>query len=129
LPSEYVATGVTLYTVINKEQPTDRPCYWGEVAGETFDAPETDVINSFKDFANPHVQTFYFNPANSFTFTNKGEQALIVVGVHYKVASGVENVTIFDNDDNAPVYNIYGQRVNENYRGYVIKNGQKYLQK
>lgn len=32
-------------------------------------------------------------------------------------------------DENAPVYNIMGQRVNESYKGLVIKNGVKYVQK
>ena len=32
-------------------------------------------------------------------------------------------------DSNAVLYNIYGQRVDENYRGIVIKNGKKYINK
>ncbi len=31
--------------------------------------------------------------------------------------------------DSSVIYNIYGQRVDETYRGIVIKNGKKYIQK
>ena len=31
-------------------------------------------------------------------------------------------------DANAPIYNLSGQKVDQNYRGVVIKNGRKYLQ-
>ena len=30
---------------------------------------------------------------------------------------------------NAPVYNLAGQQVNASYKGVVIKNGKKYVQK
>ncbi|MDE5827231.1 MAG: hypothetical protein K2M71_09700 [Duncaniella sp.] len=30
-------------------------------------------------------------------------------------------------DENAPMYNVMGQRVNEDYKGIVIKNGKKYV--
>ena len=41
---------------------------------------------------------------------------------------GVENLTI-DDDINAPAYNIAGQRVGNNYKGVVIKNGKKTIRK
>lgn len=37
--------------------------------------------------------------------------------------------TIAIEDANARIFNIYGQEVNEHYKGIVIKNGKKYLQK
>lgn len=44
-----------------------------------------------------------------------------------KATSGVE--VIENADSNAVIYNIYGQRVDESYRGIVIKNGKKYINK
>ena len=41
---------------------------------------------------------------------------------------GVENLTI-DDDINAPAYNIAGQRVGNDYKGVVIKNGKKAIRK
>ena len=44
------------------------------------------------------------------------------------VASGVDNITVDKNVD-APAYNLAGQRVNDAYKGIVVKNGKKYLNK
>ena len=51
-----------------------------------------------------------------------------IVTVEFDINTGVENVTV-DVKNDGVIYNVYGQRVNENYRGVVIKNGQKYIQK
>ncbi|MCH5346721.1 MAG: hypothetical protein J1E63_06395, partial [Muribaculaceae bacterium] len=128
LPAEYVATGVTFYTYVNG---TDLgTSYWSEVAGTEYTQEESPLFQATKENVdNLDVNSFTINPANSFTFDHKGKEVGLVMKVNYKIASGVESVTIFDTDDNAPVYNIYGQRVDDTYRGYVIKNGKKYLQK
>lgn len=56
-----------------------------------------------------------------------------LVAVSFANTSGVEDVVVEDemtqDDENAPIYNVYGQRVDSNYRGIVIKNGRKYYQK
>ena len=39
---------------------------------------------------------------------------------------GVENVAVDTVDENAPVYNVFGQRVAPDYKGIVIKGGKKY---
>lgn len=44
------------------------------------------------------------------------------------VVSGVDNITVEQNV-NAPAYNLAGQRVNDAYKGIVVKNGKKYLNK
>lgn len=44
------------------------------------------------------------------------------------VVSGVDNITVDKNID-APAYNVAGQRVNDAYKGIVVKNGKKYLNK
>lgn len=47
-----------------------------------------------------------------------------------KAAAGIENIVVNDFDNtNAPIYNIMGVQVDENYKGLVIKNGKKYIQK
>ena len=45
------------------------------------------------------------------------------------VLSGVNTVIAEQADENAPVYNLAGQRVNKNYKGVVIQNGRKMIQK
>ena len=44
------------------------------------------------------------------------------------VVSGVKNITVDKNVD-APAFNLAGQRVNDAYKGIVVKNGKKYLNK
>ena len=39
--------------------------------------------------------------------------------------SGIEETTVLD--VNAPMYNIMGMQVNENYRGIIIQNGKKFM--
>lgn len=44
------------------------------------------------------------------------------------VQSGIDDI-IVDTDNNAPIYNLLGIQVDENYKGIVIKNGKKYIQR
>ena len=43
--------------------------------------------------------------------------------------NAIESVGVDVENVEAPVYNVYGQRVDESYQGLVIKNGKKYFQK
>ena len=45
------------------------------------------------------------------------------------VTTGISNIEAAANDKNAPIYNLAGQRVGKDYKGVVIKNGQKYIQR
>lgn len=48
---------------------------------------------------------------------------------YYLKQSGIENVMTDGLDPNGPMFNIYGQRVSKNYRGVVIQNGRKFINK
>lgn len=50
------------------------------------------------------------------------------VDLNSKPDAGIEDVTVAE-DENAPMYNLQGVQVDENYKGIVIKNGKKYLNK
>lgn len=41
--------------------------------------------------------------------------------------SGIENIITDNADENAPIYNVMGIQVDENYKGIVIKNGKKFV--
>lgn len=43
--------------------------------------------------------------------------------------SAIENIIADAENENAPVYNLLGVQVDETYKGVVIKNGKKYIQK
>lgn len=42
---------------------------------------------------------------------------------------GIADIIADDNDPDAPVYNLLGIRVDSSYKGIVIKNGKKYIQR
>ncbi|MDE5915640.1 MAG: hypothetical protein K2G71_03590, partial [Duncaniella sp.] len=43
--------------------------------------------------------------------------------------SGISDVIIDANPQSDVIYNVLGQKVDENYKGLVIKNGKKYIQR
>lgn len=47
--------------------------------------------------------------------------------MNFGSTTGIQGVSAEENVDNAPVYNIAGQRVGKNYKGIVIVNGKKMI--
>ena len=45
----------------------------------------------------------------------------------YGEATGVETVKVTGKATNGAIYNLSGQRVNNSFKGLVIKNGQKFV--
>ena len=43
--------------------------------------------------------------------------------------SAIEDIIVDEANENAPIYNVMGIQVDENYKGLVIKNGKKYIQR
>ncbi|MCM1164349.1 MAG: hypothetical protein NC339_08900 [Muribaculaceae bacterium] len=61
---------------------------------------------------------------------HKSEVGIYHVKVETNGNTGIADVIApAEADENAPVYNVLGQRVNDSYKGLVIKNGVKYIQK
>jgi len=54
---------------------------------------------------------------------NSGNQLYSINGV----TTGINKVEADTEDVNAPAYNLAGQRVNNSYKGIIIKNGKKYI--
>lgn len=69
----------------------------------------------------------------SFTFNNAGEQPGVVIEVSESPikTTGIAQVLAGAKviNENAPVYNLAGQQVSKAYKGIVICNGKKYIQK
>lgn len=67
-------------------------------------------------------KTYYlFNPKSQvglygFEFTADGN-------------SGIESIVADEEAAEAPMYNVYGQRVNKDYKGIIIQNGKKFINK
>lgn len=87
----------------------------------------------------PHeniVDKRYYKETYTYDGTDKvafriGANGAVMALYHVVVESGssaIENI-IADTNEDAPVYNVMGQRVGMDYKGLVIKNGVKYIQK
>lgn len=49
--------------------------------------------------------------------------------VTYVDPAGIETVETISVNENAPMYNLAGQLVNKNFKGVVIQNGKKFINK
>ena len=58
-------------------------------------------------------------------FSYQGDKHLVKI-TQAATTTGITTITT-ENDDNAPAYNIAGQRVNSNTNGIIIKNGKKVI--
>jgi hypothetical protein len=132
LPEGKVAKGITFYSYVNSDKDGWENSYWKEVAGIE---NEASTMTSQKDGANPDVREFTFpagNQLNKISFTNKGQQLCYVIKIDIITGSettGIQSVKSETIDLNAPMYNLAGQKVAEGYKGVVIQNGVKRIQK
>jgi len=61
--------------------------------------------------------------------TTKGVY-IYAIAINGELPTGIQNIKAATKViENNGIYNLAGQRVNENYKGIVIKNGKKYFQK
>lgn len=142
---------VTFYSYINiKSTATEvRDSWWKEVNGTSYDTSESQgglfkscnqsvfdagVIPGSEGLVGldqPDKREFTFDtPVNTFTFTNKGEQVgFIMVLETVYTSTGISNVGSQGIDLHTPLYNLAGQRVDKSYKGVVVCNGKKYIQK
>ena len=86
---------------------------------------------------NPDGNAFYAvaSPATgatvTITFDPNGATAADKVKIEVTgiPTVGISGIATDDADDNAPIYNLAGQKVTKSYKGVVIKNGKKIYQK
>ena len=123
---------MTFYAVPNADG--DAPKF-AEFNGTTLDIEVTTV----KDGAQATQTIMCVNGAETVTFTYGGKQVNFVVDVDYSEASydaqydpststGINNVNVAENANGA-IFNLAGQKVANNYKGLVIKNGKKVVMK
>lgn len=77
------------------------------------------------------VQQMYIQGAKDATFTLKSAFVAIASATpeaNIGTLTGI-NVAKVSSQDNGAIYNLAGQKVSENYKGVVVKNGKKYFQK
>lgn len=102
---------------------TDRKCYVN-VSGTTYG---TDDITA----ENGHIIKFGLN-AGTYTFLKySGTGNILISSIEFipVVGTGISSAVAADNNVNVPAYNLAGQKVDASYKGIVIKNGKKYMNK
>lgn len=54
---------------------------------------------------------------------------VFLISIEKYIPSGINDITVEEFDENAPVYNLSGQRVNKDAKGILIQNGKKFIRK
>ena len=91
--------------------------------------PQTD--GTFKISMNGYFMQFGQGTHTSFGVYDSAQDNAVLPMLYAKVPDAIKNVTtvVERNDANAPIFNLAGQRVGKDYKGVVIQNGKKYLNK
>ncbi len=120
-PISYTVNGYT-FTGVTKKETVPVGAYGYNASDGTFSkvvlasgASESAVTINAR-------RAYIIGPATS----GSGAPANLNVVFGEDEATDIENISVQD-DANAPIYNVLGQRVDENYKGIIIKNGKKYL--
>lgn len=90
--------------------------------GERF---QGKVYSKYDDANKPGLST----TGTLWFFARKDGLASPVHQVQVSVTTGIEDVTVDSVEADAPIYNVYGQRVDSTYRGIVVKGGVKMMQR
>ncbi len=108
---------------------------WEQLNGGDLDPNGYDLDSTKKWYTNLEV---YLNNLVEDIMIAENKDAVTTVDEHYPVCeklpttstgddTGITTPVIIKSDGN--IYNLQGQKVNDTYKGIVIKNGQKYLRK
>ena len=91
--------------------------------------PQTD--GTFKISMNGYFMQYGEGAHIIFGVYNSAQDNAVLPMLYAKVPDAIKNVTtvVERNDANAPIFNLAGQRVGKDYKGVVIQNGKKYLNK
>ena len=91
--------------------------------------PQND--GTFKISMNGYFMQFGEGTFTSFGVYDSKQDNAVLPMLYTKVSDAIKNVTtvVERNDANAPIFNLAGQRVGKDYKGVVIQNGKKYLNK
>ena len=83
------------------------------------------------DAVNIPAMSYCFTAWDPETFENLplANDRIEIVAVGYVEATGIEGVRNEKADEKGDAYNLKGQKVGENYRGVIIKNGKKIFQR
>ena len=91
--------------------------------------PQTD--GTFKISMKGYFMQYGEGTHTTFGVYDSAQDNAVLPMLYAKVPDAIKNVTtvVERNDANAPIFNLAGQRVGNDYKGVVIQNGKKYLNK
>jgi len=113
-------------------QVNDRKCYVN-VSGTNYchkDAEGNEAAD-LKLYPEANVIEFGLN-AGTYTFQKySGTGNILISSIEFTPvdASGISTINAVDKASNGAIYNLAGQKVANDYKGLVIKNGRKFIQK
>lgn len=135
-PEGKVINKLVLYSYVNYNRvdkgSEGRVSYWKQIGDFTYTEADATIFKDYMDSenygANPDKVEVSLPNLSQVTFINTGEQVCFILEVTYGTAnSGIQNVTATPALEDGVRYNLQGIRVDENYKGIVIMNGKKYL--
>lgn len=107
-------------------QYTNAPTEEGSVKDQTVQAQPGETEISVPLYASAK------NSIAQIAMQNGDAGTIIIKKLYWKAANpgtGINNTVAAPANDNAPMYNLAGQKVDNSYKGVVIKNGKKIFQK
>lgn len=137
IPEGKKVVRATIYSYVNAPSAAARTSGWREVAGVEYDvnAVPNGAFTDIEDHkTNPDVRVYPVECTGTFTFTNTGEQHAFFLELDVcdanddSLVTGISEITT-ENNTNTVVYNLAGQKVSKNFKGIVIMNGKKFMQK
>ena len=103
-----------------------------EVSGEYTNYYATNGTDKIQLYGDDNVVKNYANNDTEYNITavvsmyNKAQ----LLPVSVEVPTGITDVTVEKEfDENAPIYNLSGQRVDKNAKGILIQNGKKFIRR
>lgn len=98
------------------------------VATGTFD----NVVASLQALGSPaQEQTYKYEgnePTTVYLYSPSSGVNIYYIEVNY-TATNINNAIVEQPNENAPIYNLAGQRVNKSTKGILIQNGKKFINK
>ena len=105
-----------------------------EVADENTNYYASDGTNEVQFYKNEGVVADYANDGKTYNvtavFNNIYSGRAEIRPISVELSTGIDNITVEEElDENAPIYNLAGQRVSKDAKGIVIQNGKKYIRR
>lgn len=101
---------------------TNYYAFVGEQKAQLFNGFHLDAYNDMKTFENKTEQT-----VKGIVSIFKGKHQITIISIDKTTGIAKLRKTNTANNTNAPMYNLAGQRVSNTYKGIVIQNGRKII--